>query len=82
MQDVEYQVINTLVFFECGILLVTCFLLSVVCRQADVSATGRPLLLRRPAACVVFRSVIGESHRGGLGPLGLLNHEKKINRFF
>jgi hypothetical protein len=52
------------------------FLVCAVCCQVEVSERGRSLgggvLLS-----VAGLSVIEGPHRGGLGPLGLLSHEKK-----
>jgi hypothetical protein len=47
---------------------------NVVCCQVEVSATGRSLVQRSlNVACL---SVVEETHRGGLGPLGLMSYEK------
>jgi hypothetical protein len=51
-------------------------LVSVVCCQVEVSATGRSLVQRSPTECGV--SVISKSQQWGvLGPLGMSSYEKK-----
>jgi len=52
-------------------------LLSVVCCQAEVSATDRSHVQRSLTECGVYLSVNKGPHTGGLGPLGLSSHEKK-----
>ena len=46
------------------------FLVSVVCCQVEVSATGRSLVQWAPTECGACLSVIKKPHRDGLGPLG------------
>jgi hypothetical protein len=51
-------------------------LVGVLYCQLEVSATGRSLVQRSPIKYDVSECD-GKPHRGDLGPLGLLNHEKK-----
>ena len=49
--------------------------MSFVCCRVKVSTTNRSLVQSSPIECGV--SVIAESHRGGLGQLGLSNQGEK-----
>jgi len=48
---------------------------SFVCCQVEISASGWSLVQRSPTECGVCLSVIEEPHRGVLGSLGLSSHE-------
>jgi hypothetical protein len=52
-------------------------LVHVVCRQVEVSATGR-LLIQRSAAECGAPELIEEPGRGGLDTLGLSSYERKL----
>jgi hypothetical protein len=54
-------------------------LVSVVCCQVEVSARSRSFFQRRAPE---WKSVIEETRGGGLGPLGLSNHERERERLF